>query len=95
MPKSNVSGQIWPLTLVVNKNTILLIVSWEVSSLATGNCPAGWLDASLVNLGCLYFSSTTSTWLDAAKFCADQNSYMIEIHTEEQYDFILMEILVI
>ena len=36
------------------------------SPLSSGPCPEGWLDASLVQMGCLYFNNTEKvTWLES------------------------------
>ena len=56
------------------------------------SCEGGWLDASLVDLGCLYFSELTKVYYDANKFCQDKGSHLIEIHTRAQMDFIKMEL---
>ena len=75
-------------------NDYHLLVSWSQSSLKTGNCPDGWLDGSFVNFGCLYFNASAMTWWDAAYQCAHHDSRLVEIHTREQKDFLVMELLV-
>ena len=56
------------------------------------SCDGGWLDAGLVDLGCLYFLEETKVYYDANKFCQDKGSHLIEIHTRAQMDFIKMEL---
>merc|ERR1712154_61492 len=58
----------------------------------SASCEGGWLDSSLVDLGCLYFSEETKVYYDANKFCQDKGSHLIEIHTRAQMDFIKMEL---
>ena len=58
----------------------------------SASCEGGWLDASLVDLGCLYFLEETKVYYEANKFCQDKGSHLIEIHTRAQMDFIKMEL---
>ena len=58
----------------------------------SGSCEAGWLDAGLVDLGCLYFLKETKVYYDANKFCQDKGSHLVEVHTRAQLDFLVMEL---
>merc|ERR1712051_1161555 len=64
---------------------------------STGNCPDKWVDATFVDMGCLYFNSTEAlTWDDASSMCQmGSNSTLLEITTEMQLAFIQMELAVI
>merc|ERR1711962_1867340 len=65
---------------------------------SSGACPSGWVDASFVNMGCLYFNSTKAeTWDDAVISCqvATPNASLVEIMNETQMAFVQMEIEVI
>merc|ERR1712051_591343 len=64
---------------------------------STGNCPDKWVDATFVDMGCLYFNSTKAlTWDDANSLCQmGSNSTLLEITTEMQLAFIQMELAVI
>ena len=50
------------------------------------NCPNGWIDGSLVVMGCLYFNhSQPLTWFEAAKACqqGQTGAKLIEILSSE------------
>merc|ERR1712179_206717 len=62
----------------------------------TSNCPEKWLDASFVDMGCLYFNTTQDvTWEDANSICQGSNSTLIDISTEMQMGLLQMELDVI
>merc|ERR1711971_823304 len=69
----------------------------EPSGRSSGNCPDKWVDASFVDLGCLYFNSTVSLiWDDANSLCQmGSNSTLLAIESEMQMAFIQMELQVI
>merc|ERR1712198_471818 len=69
----------------------------EAQSETTANCPDKWLDASFMDMGCLYFNSTEGlTWDDANSMCAmSSNSTLVDIATEVQMGFLQMELDVI
>merc|ERR1711962_197066 len=58
-------------------------------------CPSGWVDASFVDMGCLFFNSTEAheSWDDTAASCqlGTQNATLVEILTENQMAFVLMQ----
>ena len=60
-------------------------------------CPISWVQADLVNLGCLLFNSTTAyTWEKAYGYCQSvENASLVEILTGEQLQFIQMELYVL
>ena len=63
--------------------------------MSSGSCPSGWVDASFVDMGCLYFNSTKGeSWDDAVISCqmATPNASLVEILTENQMAFVQMEI---
>merc|ERR1712181_128793 len=66
----------------------------EAESETTANCPDKWLDASFMDMGCLYFNSTQGlTWDDANSVCAmSSNSTLVDIATEVQMGFLQMEL---
>merc|ERR1711909_47379 len=56
-------------------------------------CPDHWIKGDWVGLGCLLFNTTTKySFEDAFAQCQDQDSTLLEIHFQEQLDFIQMEI---
>lgn len=57
-----------------------------------GDCPDGWLDASFVDLGCLLFQHEDRSWWDNLMNCREKNSYLLEVFTEPQLDFIRLEL---
>merc|ERR1711934_910860 len=73
-----------------------MYVRENAQSVSTGNCPDGWVDASFVEMGCLYFNSTKalSSWDDTSSMCqtATPNATLVEIRTEMQMAFVEMEI---
>ena len=61
----------------------------------SGACPSGWVDASFVDMGCLYFNSTKAEiWDDSIISCqmATPNASLVEILTKDQMAFVQMEI---
>merc|ERR1712212_1073453 len=69
----------------------------EAQGRSSGTCPDKWVDATFVDMGCLYFNSTESmTWDHASSMCQmGSNSTLLEIRTEMQMSFIKMELAVI
>ena len=59
-----------------------------------GACPDGdWKDAGFLGLGCLLWSSQhTHSWEAANEFCFERNSSLVEIETEQQWDYLVSEI---
>ena len=57
-------------------------------------CPEGWVDGSLVDMGCLKFISEQHySWDDANNYCQnEENAAPLEIHTEEQHHLVKMEL---
>ena len=57
-------------------------------------CPADWVDATSMDLGCLLFNSTTAyTWEKAYGYCRSvENASLIDILTEEQLDFVRLKL---
>ena len=51
-----------------------------------GPCPDGWVDGSLVDMGCLYFNLTEPmTWLESLDSCqiGNENASAVEIISAE------------
>ena len=57
-------------------------------------CPDRWVDGTLVGMGCLYFHSDAGmTWDEADNLCQESyNGRLVSIETEEQYNFVMMEL---
>lgn len=58
-------------------------------------CEVGWLDAGSTGLGCLYFEITKRSHAAAKKYCQDRTAHLVEVLTQEQLDFIRMQLQVI
>ena len=62
-------------------------------------CPDNWIRATFVDMGCLYVNRTAAvTWEEANQICQNvenQNAFLVEILTEDQMDFLSMELDVI
>merc|ERR1712107_639869 len=60
-----------------------------IQEVSSGACPSGWVDASFVDMGCLFFNSTEAlaSWDDSATMCqmATPNATLVEILTENQW----------
>ena len=56
------------------------------------NCPKGWLDASFLNLGCLFFERTYMYWGEAQSACHGKDAILVEILNEEQFDFLRLKL---
>merc|ERR1719500_89196 len=58
-----------------------------------GECPEHWVQASWVDMGCLLFNSTKLyTWEAANNYCQSEAASLLEIHTEEQFQFLQMQL---
>merc|ERR1712181_203211 len=83
--------------------TLLAVASASAPALpgaragSSGNCPDKWVDASFVDMGCLYFNSTAGLAWDAANVMCQMgsNSTLIAIENEMQLAFLQMELNVI
>ena len=53
---------------------------------ASSECPSGWYDASIADLGCLWFGNETQNWYDAAAHCSSvqAGSVLLEIRSPEE-----------
>merc|ERR1711971_1521455 len=95
-----IANMIVLLTVVFSSASASAFSDREVVPLSqsqeTSNCPEKWLDASFVDMGCLYFNITQDiTWEDANSICQGSNSTLIDISTEMQMGFLQMELDVI
>merc|ERR1712126_593339 len=67
-----------------------------IQEVSSGACPSGWVDASFVDMGCLFFNSTKAlaSWDDSASMCqmATPNASLVEILNETQMAFVQMNI---
>merc|ERR1712004_912170 len=63
----------------------------------SGNCPDKWLDASFVEMGCLFFNNTLEvSWEEANGICQmNSNSTLVDIQSDMQMGFLQMELEVI
>merc|ERR1712004_238634 len=73
--------------------SILLLSAISVS----GQCPEKWLDASFMEMGCLFFNNTEPmTWEEAYISCKKySNATLVDIQSEMQMSFLQMELDVI
>ena len=75
----------------------ILVVGCHSSSASVSTnsttCPEGWLDWNFIEMGCLWFKSEQKlTHLAAAKACSDVDSHLVEIHSQDQLNFVRDEI---
>ena len=63
----------------------------------SATCPDKWLDASFVEMGCLFFNNTAAVdWEEANVICKEySNATLVDIKTEMQMGFLQMELDVI
>ena len=47
-----------------------------------------WIDANSVDLGCIGFFNTTTTFSEAETKCASKNAHLVEIFGRDQLDFL-------
>merc|ERR1712179_332267 len=84
--------------LLAFNSQLSVAVSSDTATLSEDtSCPPHWVQASWVDMGCLLFNSTTPlTWLEANIYCQTmENSYSVEIQTEEQLAFLQMQLSVL
>ena len=58
----------------------------------SGPCEPGWVDATDLDLGCLLIGNDYGTFQDANTFCYNNSAHLVEIFTENQMDFMLMQL---
>ena len=53
---------------------------------ASSDCPAGWYDTSIADLGCLWFGNVTQTWYEAPDLCnsVQAGAGLLEIRSPEE-----------
>ena len=70
-------------------NLIMLMSSIRLirTTTYTSECDPGWIDASSVGLGCLWFDTSAKSYSDATIFCENMDSSLIEIDTPLQMNF--------
>ena len=54
-------------------------------------CPEDWEDTGELELGCLRYHDTPMQWLDANKYCQNLESYLVEINSQEQMEYLILE----
>ena len=57
-----------------------------------GPCESGWVDAKDLDLGCLFLGNDYGTFQDANTFCYNKSAHLVEILTENQMDFMVMQL---
>merc|ERR1712080_146593 len=78
------------LSLVLAIGLAWAVPKTKANPPVSNSCPQGWIDVSTLEMGCIYFNTTTRmTWLDANAYCQrDEGARMIEIHSVEQLEFL-------
>merc|ERR1712109_320119 len=63
----------------------------------SATCPDKWLDASFVEMGCLFFNNTAAVdWEEANVICKEySNATLVDIQSEMQMGFLQMELNVV
>lgn len=54
-------------------------------SMADGCCPLGW---DIHRTRCYFFSKTTLSWHDARDWCNGQESHLVILNTDDEWDFV-------
>ena len=85
--------EIIPYKMFVSTTLMALL---SVSLTEASNCPPGWVDGTLVGMGCLMFNVNRDnylSWEDAKVYCQEKhNSTLVEFGTEEQLEFVKMKL---
>ena len=70
-----------------------LVIAKTVAELENP-CPSDWVQATFVDMGCLYFEQTEMlSREEAAAYCqTEQDANLVEIYTEEQFDYVQMNL---
>ena len=70
-------------------------LAWGAQSNDAQKCPTYWVDATEVDMGCLWFNFKTSmAWESAQDYCRTLNitipkeAHLVEIYSQEQQDFL-------
>merc|ERR1712113_417503 len=84
---------IFKMTALQATASILLLSACVVS----GACPDKWLDASFMEMGCLFFNNTLGVnWEEANVVCKmTPNATLVDIQSEMQMGFLQMELNVV
>ena len=54
-------------------------------------CDEGWVDAHFVGMDCLKFVTDEMDFDAANDYCYHNSSHLIEVHTQNQMEFLIME----
>merc|ERR1712192_259914 len=74
---SSASASIFPLGKSASKPQAQ---QRDAQSQSKGNCPHKWVDASFVDMGCLYFNATAAlTWDDASSMCQMSSNSTLDV----------------
>ena len=80
-----------PVSQEMQKGPCVLGDSGETGD-AAGPCEPGWMDAHLEGLGCLLFGTEPGTFQDANTFCFNKSAHLVEVVTEDQMNYMVMEL---
>merc|ERR1711973_558396 len=94
---SMASTSIFPSTSVKATTTTTAPEPSTMSTTSTTKipCPEGWMDASYMDLGCIFFANRGFSWADADNYCQENSSALLEVHSETLMDFIRSELFVL
>ena len=82
------------MTLLLSAFLTSLAPVLALQPAGSAGCPEGWIDSrSADDMGCLLIDTTwTYSWIDANNFCNSLNASLVEILTEDQHEFLIMEL---
>ena len=80
--------------MAVQQGLLLLTFSISTSAAELGNpCPPSWIQATFVDMGCLFFGTDLYSWDLAGSFCQkEKNATLVEIINAVQFDYLQMHV---
>ena len=71
-------------TTAATETTAATDITATTTTPATIVCPEGWIDASVSDLGCLYFAEAGLSWFDTQSVCEGYQGFSAEALTMSQ-----------
>ena len=67
-------------------SVLSLVMMWPVWVVSSSQCPPGWHDTSIADMGCLWFGNVTETWYEASRICnsLQPGAQLLEIRSSEE-----------
>ena len=73
-------------------NCFKVVFASDMENGTRGECENGWLDGTSEEFGCLKLGAERLSLEDANAYCFGEKGFLVEILTQQQMDFLLMQL---